>query len=61
MSLEDELVHFARDQMRISEHYVAKCLSIWEAAYGRKVVEKVKARIYGNRELRHPSVLDELE
>ncbi len=45
MSLEDELVHFARDQMRISEHYVAKCLSIWEAAYGRKVVEKVKARL----------------
>lgn len=45
MSLEDELVHFARDQMRISEHYVAKCLSIWETVYGRKVVEAVRARL----------------
>jgi len=44
VSLEDDLIHYARSMARVNgEWYVKKCLSLWRVAYGEqttRIVEK---------------------
>ena len=50
MNQVDELVDFAKDQLRVMKGwegrtYVKRCLMLWEQEYGPELVAKVKAAL----------------